>query len=250
MSQCPRCHVDNPLGAATCQACGARLSSWGTQAQPVGPASLRPKVTIRVVRADGGPEATFGLKKDEVIAGTSAELLFMDDPFVARQQARIRFEGAGLMVEDIGGGSGVFTRVRAERMLQVGQEIRCGRQRLIYEVLQPVPPTTPRAWGSPDEGCRARLVQLLEGGLRGHAYALKDGENLVGRELGDVVFPGDGFVSGRHAIFTVRPDGVSLRDIGSSNGTFVRIGAATVITDGDQLLVGRHLLKFEVAAPS
>jgi len=205
-------------------------------------------VTIRVVRADGGPEATFSLKKDEVVAGTAAELLFMDDPFVARQQARIRFDGGSLVVEDIGGGSGVFTRVRAERQVSVGQEIRCGRQRLIYEVLMPVPNVSPRMWGSPENGCRGRLVQVLEGGLRGHAFTLKDGENLVGREMGEITFPGDGFVSGRHAVVTVHPEGVSLRDVGSSNGTFVRLDNPATVGDGDQLLIGRHLLKLEVAA--
>jgi len=171
----------------------------------------------------------------------------MDDPFVARQQARIRFDGVSILAEDIGGGSGVFTRVRAERALAVGQEVRCGRQRLIFEVLMPAPPTTPRVWGSPEDGCRGRLVQVLEGGLRGNAFLLKEGENVLGRELGDVTFSGDGFVSGRHAVFTVRPDGVTLRDVGSSNGTFVRIDGPTPVGDGDQLLVGRHLLKLEVA---
>jgi len=90
-------------------------------------------------------------------------------------------------------------------------------------------------------------VQVLEGGLRGHAYTLKEGENLVGRETGDISFPGDGFVSGRHAVFTVRPEGVTLRDVGSSNGTFVRIDVPAMVGDGDQLLIGRHLLKFEIA---
>ena len=238
MSQCPRCHVDNPAGAAACRSCGTRL-----------PAHARPRVTIRVVRADGGPEATFAMRKDEVVAGTAAELLFIDDPFVARQQARIRVQDAALLVDDIGGGSGVFSRVRSERMLQIGQEMRCGRQRLIFEALSPLPSTTPRTWGSPEAGCRGRLVQILEGGLRGNAFPLRDGENLVGREIGDLTFPGDGFVSGRHAVVTVRADGgVTVRDIGSSNGTFVRIDATTPLTDGDQLLIGRHLLKFEIAA--
>ncbi|MGC4113708.1 MAG: FHA domain-containing protein [Myxococcales bacterium] len=238
MSQCPRCHVDNPAGAAACRACGTRMA-----------AAARPRVTIRVVRADGGPEATFAMRKDEVVAGTSAELLFMDDPFVARQQAGIRFQEASLLVDDIGGGSGVFSRVRAERMLQIGQEVRCGRQRLIFEALSPVPATTPRTWGSPEGACRGRLVQILEGGLRGNAFPLHDGENLIGRENGDITFPGDGFVSGRHAVLTVRADNtISIRDIGSSNGTFVRIDATAPLTDGDQLLIGRHLLKFEVLA--
>ena len=40
------------------------------------------------------------------------------------------------------------------------------------------------AWGSPDPGYRLRVVQLLEGGMRGAAFRLKEGENLLGRESG------------------------------------------------------------------
>lgn len=247
MSLCPNCQVDNGFDAAICKACGASLFSWIT-ATGIG-ATARPKVTVRVVRSDGGPETIFTLKKDEVIVGSAGEVLFVDDPFVARQQARIRFEGSDVVVEDIGGGCGVFTRLRSERPIRVGQEIRCGRQRLLYETLPPLPANaSPRVWGSPDDGCRGRLVQLLEGGMRGNAFMLKDGDNLLGREVGDLTFPGDGFVSGRHAVFRVGAEGVTVRDIGSVNGTFLRIEAPTPVSSGDQFLIGRHLLKIDLAS--
>src|SRR4051812_47241670 len=78
-------------------------------------------------------------------------------------------------------------------------------------------------WGSPDPGYRFRLIQLLEGGLRGAAFPLKEGDNALGREVGDITFPNDGFVSGRHALLTVRDTRLVIRDFGSSNGTFVRL---------------------------
>jgi pSer/pThr/pTyr-binding forkhead associated (FHA) protein len=90
-------------------------------------------------------------------------------------------------------------------------------------------------------------VQLLEGGLRGSAFPLKEGDNLLGRENGDIIFPGDGFISSRHALLQTRSHTVILKDLGSSNGTFVRIDARKRLEDGDQLLIGRHLLKFELA---
>jgi hypothetical protein len=248
MNLCPRCHFENRLGAPACQSCGATLSSWGTLASQPATSGTRPQVTVRVVRADGGPELAYSLRKDEAVAGTGGEILLMDDPFVARAQARFFFDGASLMVEDVGRVSGVYTRLKGERDVKPGQEIRCGRQRLVYEPLAPAPPSSPRMWGSPEAGCRGRLVQILEGGLRADAFPLRDGENLLGRDHGDIAFPGDGFVSGRHALFTVRPREVKVRDLGSSNGTFLRIDDPTRLDVGDQLLIGRQLLKLEFVA--
>lgn len=248
MSHCPHCSTDNPLGAMSCQSCGARLMSWGTMlvTPAMAAAHTRPQVTVRVVRADGGPEAAFGLKKDEAIVGSAGDILLMDDPFVARAQARLYFQGSALMVEDIGGGNGVFARVHDECWLTPGNELRCGRQRLVLEALGPS--SQPPAWGSPDPGYRARLLQLLEGGRQGDAFPLREGDNLLGREAGDITFPGDGFVSGRHAVLTVTSEMVKIRDVGSSNGTFLRLGAPTQLGNGDHLLVGRHLLKLDVTA--
>lgn len=244
---CPRCDTENPPEALICAKCGSSMSS-GTLMMHAAVVP-RPKVTIRVVRADGGPETTVSLKRDEAVCGASGDILLLDDPFVARQQARLFFHGPRLMVEDVGGGNGVFTRIRTERELAFGGELRCGRQRLLLEAMPPLSMSTQRMWGSPDGGYRARLIQLLEGGRRGDAFPLHDGENRVGREAGDVSFPGDGFVSGRHAMVTVRGERVTVKDLGSSNGTFVRLTAPSPMEHNDQLLIGRQLVRVEITPP-
>jgi pSer/pThr/pTyr-binding forkhead associated (FHA) protein len=208
----------------------------------------RPAVTLRIVRADGGPEAQYPMGADELLCGRTEGVPLADDPFVADPQVRFFFSADKLAVEDVGGGNGLFVRTRQERELPVGSEVRVGRQRLL---LEPVPAQAPGAggvvmWGSPDAGVRFRLVQLLEGGLRGAAFPLKDGDNVLGREVGDVTFPTDGFVSGRHALLTVRDDRLTLKDLGSSNGTFVRLNATALVEDGDQFLVGRQLVRVEM----
>jgi predicted component of type VI protein secretion system len=91
-------------------------------------------------------------------------------------------------------------------------------------------------------------VQLLEGGMRGGAYPLKEGDNLLGREQGDITFPTDGFVSGRHAVLTVRKEQLMVRDVGSSNGTFIRLTGPTFVDNGDHFLMGRQLLRVEIQA--
>ncbi len=213
------------------------------------PQANRPKVAVRIVRADGGPEHVIPMRGDVILAGRTGEIQIPDDPFVADTQMRLFFSGARLAVEDVGGGNGVFTRLRSEKELAPGGEIRVGRQRLVVE---PIPPLTAAedgstSWGSPDTGFRFRLVQLMEGGQRGGAWPLKDGDNAVGRENGDVTFPTDGFVSGRHAVLTVAADRLLIKDLGSSNGTFLRLAAPAFVDNGDQFLIGRQLVRVEMA---
>jgi pSer/pThr/pTyr-binding forkhead associated (FHA) protein len=200
-----------------------------------------------MVRADGGPEAVVPMTRDSITCGKKADVSLPDDPFVAEQQARFSFTGRKLAVEDVGGGNGVFCRLRQERELPVGSELRLGRQRLVLEA---IPPSRPgpdgaMAWGSPDQGYSFRLVQLLEGGARGAAYPLKDGDNQLGREAGDITFPGDGFVSGRHALFRVGGSRVLVKDLGSSNGTFYKLAGTAPVETGDQFLIGRQLVRVE-----
>jgi hypothetical protein len=205
-------------------------------------------VAIRVVRADGGPESLIPMRGEQLLCGRSGDLSIVDDPFVAETQMRLFFSGLRLAVEDVGGGNGIFTRLRSEREVESGAEVRVGRQRLVVE---PVPALTAgedgsTAWGSPDAGYRFRLVQLLEGGISGGAFPLKDGDNLLGREAGDISFPTDGFVSSRHAVIHVGPDRVILRDQNSANGTFLRLAAPAFVENGDQFLIGRQLVRVEM----
>ncbi len=250
MPFCPRCDTENPEGASHCFACGNAMSS-GTMVMAIAPVALRPKVLVRVVRADGGPESVVPMTGDVLSCGRQGDIPLADDPFVAPVQVRFFFSGARLAIEDVGGGNGVFIRLRQEREFPTGSEVRLGRQRLVCE---PIPSVSPGAsgtmvWGSPDAGYRFRLLQVLEGGMRGAAFPLHDGDNALGREQGDITFPTDGFVSGRHAILRVTPERVVIKDVGSSNGTFIRIGAPAFVDNGDQFLVGRELLRVELQAP-
>lgn len=208
----------------------------------------RPSVSFRIVRADGGPEHQIHMQADQLFCGRTGDIALADDPFIADPQIRFFFSGERLAVEDVGGGSGVFIRIRQIREVPVGGEVRIGRQRLLLEpILAPMAgPAGVMQWGSVDPGARVRAIQLLEGGVRGAAYLLREGENQLGREAGDLTFPSDGFVSGRHAVLEVREDSVAVRDLNSSNGTFVRLAAPAYVEHGDQFLVGRELIRVEL----
>lgn len=92
---------------------------------------------------------------------------------------------------------------------------------------------------------KGRLHLVMEGGQPGEVYELDD-ETVIGRSDGEITFPHDGFMSGRHARIERRGSRFILTDEGSRNGTFVKIKAEVELKPGDTILVGKQLFRFEV----
>jgi pSer/pThr/pTyr-binding forkhead associated (FHA) protein len=204
---------------------------------------------LSTIRHDGLAGAVYPLDREETTCGrTEGEIRLADDATVSPRHARFTRRGALLQVEDLGSVNGTYVRLKGSHPLAVGEELRLGRQLLRLEPL-PRPAAADergvRPWGSPDAGARLRLTQLLDGGGLGEVFPLQPGENAVGREVGDVTFPADRYVSARHARLVVEDGGVTLADLGSSNGTFVRVVGALELSPGDQLLIGTQLLRVD-----
>jgi pSer/pThr/pTyr-binding forkhead associated (FHA) protein len=73
-------------------------------------------------------------------------------------------------------------------------------------------------------------------------------ETVLGRESGDLVFTEDPFLSRRHAAVRVldgTPKKFALVDLGSSNGTFLRIKAEVDLVPGDHFRVGQQLFRVD-----
>lgn len=90
-----------------------------------------------------------------------------------------------------------------------------------------------------------KLHLIMEGGQPGDVYDLKE-HTIIGRVNGDVSFPHDGFMSGRHASIEQHGDKFVLKDEGSRNGTFIRIKGEVELQPGDMVLIGKQLFRFEV----
>ena len=211
----------------------------------------RARARVSAIARDGSRSADFVLTRDETRVGRAVadgEVKLDKDPFIAPVHAVFRFDGEQLLVQDGGTPNGVFLWLK-ERALQSGDELRIGRQRLRIEWMpeEPEEITDQPLWGSPNPGYLARAVQLLEGGGEGDVYPLKAGDNLVGRGTGDVSFPGDGYVSSRHATISVAVGAIAVKDMGSANGTFVRVTQSAPVNAGDLLLVGDQILRVDPA---
>jgi pSer/pThr/pTyr-binding forkhead associated (FHA) protein len=92
---------------------------------------------------------------------------------------------------------------------------------------------------------RPRLLLVIEGEQTGDEYELKD-ETIIGRVSGDITFPHDDYMSGRHARVERREKKFVLVDEGSRNGSFVRIKNEVEIEPGDMILIGRQVFRFEI----
>src|SRR5204863_223436 len=92
-----------------------------------------------------------------------------------------------------------------------------------------------------------RLVGIT-GPYAGQVYDLPATGASLGRDLGNpIALPLDTTTSRRHASITATPGGFSLRDEGSSNGTFVngqRI-QEHALRPGDEIRIGANVFRFE-----
>lgn len=96
----------------------------------------------------------------------------------------------------------------------------------------------------------ALLVILDDGKSDGEVVRLRADRTVIGRSEGDVIIPHDAQISGKHAeIVRERSAGGYrwiLRDLGSTNGTLVRIGS-TILRHDNELVVGSGRYRFEAA---
>jgi len=93
----------------------------------------------------------------------------------------------------------------------------------------------------------AILVVLDDGDDDGEVVRIRRESFTIGRVQGDLVLPHDANISGRHAEIVRRLEGGRwqwyLRDLQSTNGTFVRV-AGGLLRDGQELLIGGSCFRF------
>lgn len=83
--------------------------------------------------------------------------------------------------------------------------------------------------------------------------ALREGDNIVGRDAGAAVRVDSSTVSRQHARIRVSGATATVEDLGSKNGTFVgerRIESPTPLEDGDEIRVGSARMTFRVSSAS
>ena len=93
----------------------------------------------------------------------------------------------------------------------------------------------------------AASLKVVGGKQEGQLLPLQKGKFLIGREEDCHLRPNSDLVSRHHCVFSVDDYSVRLRDLGSTNGTFVngeQLRGATTLKAGDRVSVGK--LEFEI----
>ncbi len=90
---------------------------------------------------------------------------------------------------------------------------------------------------------------LIRGSPQGHRYFITADEMIIGREPSSDISIQDPSISRRHARVVRGPNGVTIEDLGSSNGTSIngkRIEAGTVVdlTKEDLIKLGNSIVKY------
>lgn len=254
---CGTCGTDVPEGNAFCGSCGAPNPQRASRVAPVAPKPERVGF-IALIDDNGSESLQFPLMKGEnrIGSGDSCQLRFPDDGFLAGVHCAVDAEVGHASLRPIDQANGVFVRITVPVELHHGDVLRIGQEVLRFERLDRLVQEKnadgqPEAVGSlPAKGVWGRLCQLGLARQVANAYLLSSPDVFLGRERGDILFPRDGFVSGSHAVLSDRNGRGFLKDLVSSNGTFVKAKGETVLRNGDLFLLGRNLLRIHLGAPA
>jgi pSer/pThr/pTyr-binding forkhead associated (FHA) protein len=211
--------------------------------------------TAILVNRDGSDGQRYPLAGEYLVIGRAgADIVFDDDRFLGRPHARLeRGADGAVKIVPLETLNGVFRKTDAPLEIAEGAVILVGREVLRFERVDPdeaKPHPLVRhgvaLFGSPPREPWGRLVQLVPSGGHRDVRHLSAEEVVLGREEGDIVFRDDAFMSRRHAALAWDGRRALLTDLGSSNGTFVRITGPTPLKHGDHVRMGDQLLRIEL----
>lgn len=117
----------------------------------------------------------------------------------------------------------------------------------VYETTASFEPVAERQDAAHDfEASDVPVLVVQKGTATGERFYLESAEILVGRDPESDIFLNDVTVSRHHAVIHRSPDGVTVTDADSLNGTYVNgvlVDKAT-LRSGDALQVGRFRMVF------
>jgi pSer/pThr/pTyr-binding forkhead associated (FHA) protein len=210
--------------------------------------AARAKLTL--IRGDGEDGVSFMLAGQDHFAGRGdCPIAFSEDTFLSPMHANFTYRDDQLIVQDLDSKNGIYLRVNeaeltAQTTFLIGEQVLSARMA-----------TTPADAAERDgtyyscsmpRPALLEVIQHLRGGAIGAVFRLEHPVATVGREGNDIDFSDDPFISGRHAEIRLNGPSLSLTDLGSRNGTFVRIDKEQVLRHGDYVFMGQQLLRVEI----
>jgi pSer/pThr/pTyr-binding forkhead associated (FHA) protein len=257
--RCPSCAAEVPAAFKFCGACGHRMESASAPAeapqgrstadfaQPTAQPGLT--ATLTLIRPDGSEGGTHQLQEGENTIGREHGQIFEQDGYLSPTHAELVVNAAGAVVRDLDSLNGVFVKMTEEEPVEPGQILRLGQELLRFDAIEPPEPTEDgtEVMGSPNPGYWGKITVIIGGDVDGSAFPLLGDSVTLGRERGDINFPDDGYVSGLHARLYTRDGRVYLTDLGSSNGTFIKVQGERQVGNNSFVLLGQQLFRLTIS---
>ncbi len=279
---CPQCNSETTPGQRFCGSCGFNLQSGdapkpaaakkgGGESKAAEPkADSSPKkqqkkagpsgggngvAALIMINPDGSPGEIYDLQKGDNIVGRSTDAdVFARDEFLSPEHARFTVDGKNINISDLNSLNGVYYRITDITELSHGDYVRIGQELLRFQLtsetssLVDPPSDDTEVAGSNLMGAWGVLERISGPGIASLAFVLRNKEQKVGRERGDILFRDDGYVSGTHARVFTDGNRYFVEDLKSSNGTFVRIRGSVTLPSGSLILMGKQPFRLQVTA--
>lgn len=249
---CESCQTPVPSGHKFCGRCGGPVPDHIMNLSTNFFSDMQDPEKARVVliRGQDMEGLSYHLKAEQHMVGRGGALDFGDDPFVSPKHANFFYRSGQLVVRDEGSLNGVYFRVRGSLEISPGDTFLAGEQLFRFD-------PTPKAsdgvdtdgtyfYSSPKYPSAFRLNQILEGGAVGMTVCARGNTLQIGREDGDLNFPGDVYMSAKHCTVEEKDGKFVLTDYNSRNGTYIRIKTEKPLSHGDYVFIGKKLLRVEM----
>jgi pSer/pThr/pTyr-binding forkhead associated (FHA) protein len=207
-------------------------------------------MVLTALRADGSEAGTFQLPAGGGTVGRETGGIFAGDSYLSPRHATFQVGSSGkASVKDEGSLNGVYKKLARDLPVEIkpNDVFRIGQEIIKFEPLVPQAPAADgvERLGAPSKGYIGRIALVIGREETGNAFPIPESGVHLGRERGDILFPEDGYVSGLHCRLSWDGQKLFLTDLGSSNGTFVRV-SETDVRSGDVLLMGQQLFRVAV----
>jgi len=248
---CPQCGHINAPSNMFCGSCGFRVGGGAAPRPAAAPAPAPDSggsgMVLTALRADGSEAGTFQLPRGGGTVGRETGGIFAGDSYLSPRHATFRVPGSGrASVKDEASLNGVYKKLARDIPVELkpNDVFRIGQEIIRFEPLtpQPAPADGVERLGAPSKGYVGRIALVIGRDETGNAFPIPESGVHLGRERGDILFPEDGYVSGLHCRLSWDGQKLFLTDLGSSNGTFLRVGE-TDLRAGDVLLMGQQLFR-------
>ena len=251
---CKSCSTAVPMGHKFCGRCGAAipLEIVAARTQFFGQLQAPGRAKLILIRGEGEDGLSYQLNAEHHLVGRTGQLVFPEDPFVSPRHADLFYRENKLVVKDEGSLNGVYLRIRGSVELNYGEVFMVGEQLLRLDSTpaatdNPAPDGT-YFYSSPKHQTPFRVTQILQGGAIGMTVCARATGLQIGREGGDVNFPIDQYMSASHCKIEEAGGKVTLTDLNSRNGTFIRVAGERELSHGDYLFIGKKLLRVEITS--